>query len=50
LLRNPTRGGQGLNWAIELYDDDDDDDDDIYVLINPFILHAVTTRPYTLAA
>jgi hypothetical protein len=23
LLRNPTRGGQGPNWAVETYDDDD---------------------------
>jgi hypothetical protein len=28
LLRNPLRGGQGPNWAVEPYDDDDDDDDD----------------------
>jgi hypothetical protein len=26
LLRNPIRGGQGPNWAVEPYDDDDDDD------------------------
>jgi hypothetical protein len=25
LLRNPDRGGQGPNWAVEPYDDDDDD-------------------------
>jgi hypothetical protein len=28
LLRNPTRGGQGPTWAVEIYDDEDDDDDD----------------------
>jgi hypothetical protein len=28
LLRNPNRGGQSTNWAVEPYDDDDDDDDD----------------------
>jgi hypothetical protein len=26
LLRNPIRGGQGPNWAVEPCDDDDDDD------------------------
>jgi hypothetical protein len=26
LLRNPIRGGQGRNWAVEPHDDDDDDD------------------------
>jgi hypothetical protein len=26
LLRNPIKGGQGPNWAVEPYDDDDDDD------------------------
>jgi hypothetical protein len=28
LLRNPIRGGHGMNCAVEPYDDDDDDDDD----------------------
>jgi hypothetical protein len=23
IVRNPNRGGQGPNWAVELYDDDD---------------------------
>jgi hypothetical protein len=27
LLRNPIRGGQGPNWAVEPYDDDDDDEE-----------------------
>jgi hypothetical protein len=35
LLRNPKRGGQGPNWAVEPYDDDDDDDDDDGVLHYP---------------
>jgi hypothetical protein len=25
LLRNPKRGGQGPNWAVEPYDDNDDE-------------------------
>jgi hypothetical protein len=25
LLGNPIRGGQGLNWAVEPYDDDDNE-------------------------
>jgi hypothetical protein len=28
LLRNPIRGGQGPNWAVEPYDDDDDEEGD----------------------
>jgi hypothetical protein len=37
LLRNPNRGGQGLIWAVEPYDDDvdgDDDDDDVLYEFN----------------
>jgi hypothetical protein len=26
-VTKPQRGGQGLIWAVEPYDDDDDDDD-----------------------
>jgi hypothetical protein len=41
LLRNTIRGGQGLNWAVEPYDDDDDDDECIIGL--PVAKFAVTT-------
>jgi hypothetical protein len=28
IVTKSQRGGQGLIWAVEPYDDDDDDDDD----------------------